>query len=64
MKFFIVLLFLLTYSCGYPDIDTVPKENKLNISESEAIDLCNSLNADNKDEKVIADCLNSIDIEK
>ena len=28
------------YSCGYPDIDSVPDFNNLVITDNEAIDLC------------------------
>ena len=46
---FIILLFLYTLSsCAYPDIDTVPNFQNLNITEQEHIDLCKLSNDDNK----------------
>ena len=38
-KIFILLLLLLI-SCAYPDIDTVPKFDSVNITLQESIDLC------------------------
>ena len=52
-KLFLVFVFLLS-SCGYPDIDTVPDFKDVNITEKEAIDLCNINNSDNEQ---ITECL-------
>ncbi len=46
------------YSCGYPDLDSVPKFDKLVITEDESIDLCN---LGNTDKKRIEECLENID---
>ena len=53
IKFFVILLFFLS-SCVYPDIDTVPDFKDVNITEKEAIDLCNINNSDNEQ---ITECL-------
>ena len=50
---FYFTLFLLV-SCGYPDIDTVPNFDNVNITEEESIDLCKINNSDNEQ---IANCL-------
>ena len=46
-RVFLIFLFLLL-SCGYPDIDTVPDFKDVNITEKEAIDLCEMNNSDNE----------------
>ena len=45
-KFFIILLFFLS-SCSYPDIDTVPNFNNMNITMQDSIELCKLSNSDN-----------------
>ena len=40
MKLLILFLLLYLYSCGYPDIDTVPKYKELKLTEEELFDLC------------------------
>ena len=45
IKFNIIILFLVT-SCNYPDIDSVPDFESLNISMYESIDLCKISNSD------------------
>ena len=40
MKILIILILFILYSCGYPDIDSVPKFNEVNLTEDELIDLC------------------------
>ena len=45
-KFFIILLFFLS-SCSYPDIDTVPNFNNMNMTMQDAIELCKISNSDN-----------------
>ncbi len=39
MRKILFTLFFLS-SCGYPDIDSVPNFNDLELSEEEIIDLC------------------------
>ena len=43
---FLLLLFI-HFSCNYPDIDTVPEFNSLNISLEEALDKCKIENLHN-----------------
>ena len=45
-KFFIILLLFLS-SCSYPDIDTVPDFNDMNITMQDSIELCKISNSDN-----------------
>ncbi len=33
-------IFILLASCGYPDIDTIPKFNNMQISIQDSIDIC------------------------
>jgi hypothetical protein len=58
MKFFISLFFFIIFSCGYPDINSVPKFKDLTITKQESIDLCNLSNTDTVD---LSKCLNSIE---
>ncbi len=51
------LIFLIISSCAYPDIDSVPKFNNMNINEEEAMDLCKINNSDNDD---ILKCIEEI----
>ena len=53
IRLYIILLFFLS-ACGYPDIDTVPNFDNVNITEEESIDLCKINNSDNEQ---IAKCL-------
>ena len=45
-KFFIILLLFLS-SCSYPDIDTVPDFDDMNITMQDSIELCKISNSDN-----------------
>ena len=38
--FLFIFLILLLFSCRYPDIDTVPNFDSLNISMEESLDRC------------------------
>ena len=43
MNYIIFIFLLLTlFSCGYPDIDSVPDFNKFNLSADEIEDFCNN----------------------
>ena len=53
---FLVLLYLI-FSCGYPDIDTVPNFKDVIVTKEEATDLCKLTYTD---KKRLLDCLNSI----
>ena len=61
MKYFFLIIFLFTISCGYPDIDTVPKFESTIITEEELEDLCYLNNTDTKE---IEECIKNINIEK
>ena len=52
-----IFLILILYSCGYPDLDTVPQFDELSITKEESIDLCNLTNTDNKK---IEECLKKL----
>ena len=54
MKILFLIIFLLLFSCGYPDIDSVPDFEDINITDEEAIELCKINNSDNEK---IANCL-------
>ena len=49
MKFFTILIFITLISCSYPDIDSVPDFNDLNLSKEELFDLCELSSDDKKD---------------
>jgi|OM-RGC.v1.036368400 hypothetical protein len=55
-----LFFFLLLYSCGYPDIDSVPDFNDLQITKEESIDLCKFTYTDNKD---LTKCLDKISLQ-
>jgi hypothetical protein len=61
MKFFLLPIYLLIFSCGYPDIDSVPDFKDLKITKEESIDLCKLNNTDNDQ---INRCLNNLNIEE
>ena len=49
MKLIIFYILLILLSCGYPDIDTVPSFNSLDLSEDELFDLCELSSNDKKE---------------
>lgn len=57
IRVLIILLFILC-SCGYPDIDSVPDFNNMNITKEESIDLCKLSNLNDKD---LSECLKKVD---
>ena len=57
MKYIYILFFFLILSCSYPDIDSVPKFNNLEITSEEYIDLCRFLNLD--DNSKFLECLST-----
>ena len=57
-KYIFLFLYIFLNSCGYPDIDSVPDFNNLNLTKEEARDLCNMNNSDNEE---LSKCLNEID---
>ena len=40
MKILFFFFFFFLFSCGYPDIDSVPKFNELKLNDDELFDLC------------------------
>ena len=56
MKFYLLFIFLIILSCGYPDIDTVPGFKNLKITEQNSLDLCKISNSDNDNVK-LSKCL-------
>ena len=46
MKIYFILLFLFILSCGYPDIDSVPSFEDIELTQDEIIDLCESETSD------------------
>ena len=58
-KFFIILLFFLC-SCSYPDIDTVPNFNNMNITMQDSIELCKLSNSVNGEIATCFEQLNKI----
>ena len=58
MKLLLLLILVFIYSCGYPDIDSVPDFKNLIITEEESIDLCK---LSNTDKESIEECLNKIE---
>ena len=57
MRYVYLILFFLSFSCAYPDIDSIPDFKNLDLSKDDSIDLCKLINTDNKD---ISDCLKKI----
>ena len=60
MKLLLSLIYLFIFSCGYPDIDSVPSFKKLKITKEESIDLCKLNNTDNNQ---VNKCLNNLNIQ-
>ena len=46
MRFIIILILLILFSCGYPDIDSVPSFKELKLSDEELFDLCQLSSSD------------------
>ena len=49
MKILIIFFFFYLFSCGYPDIDSVPSFKELKITDEELFDLC-QLSSNDKSE--------------
>ena len=49
MRIIIFCILLLLASCGYPDIDSVPRFKELKLSDEELFDLC-QLSSNDKSE--------------
>ena len=50
MKKIFLILTLLVFGCGYPDIDTVPNFKNIQLTEQELIELCINKTSDNNNE--------------
>ena len=61
MRSLFFLIFLFVYSCGYPDIDTVPDFKNLTLTKEESIDLCKLTNTDSNS---LANCLEDIKVQE
>ena len=46
MRILICFILLLLFSCGYPDIDTVPNFKELKLNDEELFDLCQLSSSD------------------
>ena len=46
MKNLYLLIILLLFSCGYPDIDSVPDFKNIKLTDEELLDLCNPKTSD------------------
>ena len=56
MKNIYILIYLFTLtSCGYPDIDSVPDFQDINLTDQEINDYCSNINSDKKN---IDKCIN------
>ena len=60
MKYLYLLFFLIIFSCGYPDIDSVPNFKNLVITKEESIDLCKLINTDKME---LQKCIEKINIQ-
>ncbi len=49
MKILIIFFLFYLFSCGYPDIDSVPSFKELKITDEELFDLC-QLSSNDKSE--------------
>ena len=56
---YILTLFFLLYSCGYPDIDDVPNFENIRLSDEEINDYCSSINLTKNN---IENCINNYKI--
>ena len=61
MKSVFFLFFIFVYSCGYPDIDTVPDFKNLALTKEESIDLCKLTNTDSNN---LTKCLDEIKVQE
>ena len=61
MKYFFLIIFISILSCGYPDIDSVPKFESTIMTEEELEDLCYLSNTNIKE---IEECIKNINIEQ
>ena len=55
MKFMLFFILFFLFSCGYPDIDSVPSFKQVDLSEEELFDLCQLSSTDRSE---IDTCVN------
>jgi len=55
MNFFFLIICFFVFSCAYPDIDSVPDFNNVNLTEEELIDLCTNKSSDTNISKTCED---------
>ena len=60
MQYLYIFLFFILFSCGYPDIDTVPNFNNATITDEEKIDTCKILKMTNDFDFDFLNCLSDI----
>ena len=60
MKFIYLFIYSFIFSCGYPDIDSVPNFKNLEITKEESIDLCKLSSTDNKE---VIECLYNLNVQ-
>ena len=49
MRKSLLIFVFLVFSCGYPDIDSVPDFKNIKLTDEEFMDLCNSKTSDKID---------------
>ena len=56
---FLIVLAFLQISCGYPDIDSVPKFNNLLSTDQEILEYCSNINSSKKNIDICVNDYNS-----
>ena len=56
---FLIILAFLQKSCGYPDIDSVPKFNDLLSTDQEILEYCSNINSSKKNIDICVNDYNS-----
>ena len=56
---FLIILTFLPISCGYPDIDSVPKFNDLLSTDQEILEYCSNINSSKKNIDICVNDYNS-----
>ena len=52
LKKIYIFLLLFIYSCGYPDVDSVPNSQEIYLSDEELMDLCDNKTSDNNNNQL------------
>lgn len=61
MKLLLIFFLLNLWSCGYPDIDSMPDFKNLILTKDEGIDLCK---LHNTDKQMLTDCINKLEAQE